>query len=228
MCSQLEDGGCQTEGMSTDPGRDLVDRWAEAWTYTRILEVSQRDGWPLVQVGSVTREIEMVCVDPGAGAFAALMSHVAGDPRAMLTVIAGDTSAYTSLALPADVRVDRDDETLMASPITASPLPSIDSSFTIRCETEGRQLKYVVEHGERVAAEGYVGVLGTDAVFDGVETMPAYQRRGLGRHVMVALTNRAVEAGATSGILAATASGRQLYESLGWHSAMAMWSLMGA
>ena len=78
-----------------------------------------------------------------------------------------------------------------------------------------------------MAAEGYVGVLGADAVYDAVETTPAYQRQGLGRHVMVALTNRAVERGASSGILPATAAGRLLYESLGWEPALAMWSLMG-
>jgi GNAT superfamily N-acetyltransferase len=115
----------------------------------------------------------------------------------------------------------------MAGPLAAAPLPEIDPAFSTHWETAGHQLKYVVEHGERVAAEGYVGVRGADAVYDAVETTPAYQRRGLGRHVMAALSNRAVERGATSGILAATASGRLLYESLGWAPALAMWSLMG-
>jgi GNAT superfamily N-acetyltransferase len=206
---------------------DLAARWVEAWTYARGLEVSQLDGWPLVQVGSPTRETEIVCVEPGAGAFTALLPHVAGDPRAMLTVIASDISTYESLRLPPGVRVDRDDETLMVGPLATAPLPAIDPAFSTRWETVGHQLKYVVEHDQRVAAEGYVGVLGADAVYDAVETTPAYQRQGLGRHVMAALANRAVERGATSGILAATASGRLLYESLGWQPALAMWSLMG-
>lgn len=185
------------------------------------------DGWPLVRVGSATRETEIVCVEPGTAAFAGLMPHIAGDPRAMLTVIADDIAPYTALALPPGVRVDRDDETLMVGPLVAAPLPSIDPTYTTRWEDVGLQMKYVVEHAERVAAEGYVGVLDEDAVYDAVETSPAYQRQGLGRHVMAALANRAVERGATSGILAATASGRLLYESLGWEPALAMWSLMG-
>ena len=211
----------------TDHPTDLAGRWVTAWTYARGLEVSQLDGWPLVQVGSATRETEIVCIEPGTGAFTALLPHIAGNPRAMLTVIAGDLSAYASLSLPPGVRVDRDDETLMVAPLATSPLPAIDPTFSTRWEIVGHQLKYVVEHEQRVAAEGYVGVLGTDAVYDAVETTPAYQRQGLGRHVMAALANRAVERGATSGILAATASGRLLYESLGWQPALAMWSLMG-
>lgn len=210
------------------PTTDLATRWITTWTYARGLEVSDLDGWPLVQVGSATRETELLCVEPGAGAFTALMTHVVGDPRAMLTVLAADVTPYTSLSLPPGVRIDRDDETLLVSALSTASLPSIDAEFSTRWETIGNQLKYVVEHEERVAAEGYVGVLGADAVYDAVETTPAYQRRGLGRHVMATLTNRAVERGATSGILAATASGRLLYQSLGWRPALAMLSLMGA
>lgn len=207
---------------------DLGARWLKGWTYARGLDVRDVNGWPLVHVGSPTRETEVVCVEPGAETFAALMSQVAGDPRAMLTVLADEITAYTCLALPPGVRVDRDDETLMIGPLAAAPMPEIDPVFSTRWEEIGHQSKYVVEQGGRVAAEGYVGVLGADAVYDAVETTPAYQRQGLGRHVMAALANRAVERGATSGILAATASGRLLYESLGWRPALGMWSLMGA
>jgi GNAT superfamily N-acetyltransferase len=206
---------------------DLAARWLKAWTYARGLDVRDVHGWPLVHVGSATRETELVCVDPTAEVFAALMPRVAGDPRAMLTVIASDIGPYTSLPLPPGVRVDRDDETLMTGPLAAMPVPTIDPTFSTYWEEIGHQSKYVVERAERVAAEGYVGVLDADAVYDAVETTPDFQRQGLGRHVMAALANRAVERGATSGILAATASGRLLYESLGWQPAMGMWSLMG-
>jgi GNAT superfamily N-acetyltransferase len=72
-----------------------------------------------------------------------------------------------------------------------------------------------------------VGVLGSDAVFDRVETSPAHRRRGLGHHVMGALTGWAVDQGATEGLLAASADGAGLYTSLGWDASLAMWSLMG-
>jgi len=205
----------------------LGERWIAAWTYARGLEVGQVDGWPFVQVGAATRQTELVCVDPGPEAFATLMLHVAGDPRAMLTVIADDVATYTSLTLPPRIRVDRDDEMLVLGPLAVASPPSIGPTFSTRWESLGHQLKYIVEHEDRVAAEGYVGVLGADAVFDAVETTSAYQRRGLGRHVMAALSNRAAEQGATHGILAATAQGRLLYEALGWEPSFPMWSLMG-
>jgi GNAT superfamily N-acetyltransferase len=209
------------------PTIDLATRWINAWTYARSLEVGRLDGWPLVRVGSASRETELLCVEPGAEAAASLMSHVAGVPRAMLTVIADDMKSYTSLTLPPGVRLDRDDETLMTRPLSTATLPSLDPIYSARWEILGNQLKYVVEHQDRVAAEGLVAVLGVDAVYDAVETTPAYQRRGLGRHVMAALSNRAIESGATTGILAATASGRLLYGSLGWRATSAMWSIMG-
>jgi len=65
-------------------------------------------------------------------------------------------------------------------------------------------------------------------VFDAVETSPGHRRLGLGRHVMTALTTWAVGQGATTGLLAASADGAGLYRSLGWDTALQMWSLMGA
>lgn len=214
--------------MPTRADHNLVKRWIEAWTYVRGLDVTDIDGWPLVHVGSVSRESELICTDPGTESFAELLPHIVGDTRAMLTVIAADIAPYASIVLPSGVRVDRHDETLMSGRLTAGKVPAIDLSFATRWDGEGNSLTYAVEHEQRIAAEGTVGVLGTDAVYDAVETIPAYRRRGLAKHVMVALSNRAMDLGATHGVSAATSSGRQLYESLGWDPALQMWSLMGA
>lgn len=69
------------------------------------------------------------------------------------------------------------------------------------------------------AARGQVAVTGRTCVFDMIETEPDHQRRGLGSAVMTALTNAAMDLGATTGILGATARGRALYETLGWQVA---------
>ncbi|MGA8986979.1 GNAT family N-acetyltransferase [Aeromicrobium sp.] len=207
---------------------NLVGRWIEAWAHARVLEIANVDGWPLVRVGSPSRESEIVCADPGRSTFAAMLQYIAGDPRAMLTVIAPDTDTYRSLPLPPGVRVDRDDEVLMATRLATRPLQATDPGFTTRWDLEDRRRTYSVEHDGRVVASGVLGVLGTDAVYDAVETIPRYRRRGLARHVMVALSNRAIDEGATAGILAASADGRHLYEALGWQSRLDMWSLMGA
>ncbi|AXT84640.1 hypothetical protein C6I20_05150 [Aeromicrobium sp. A1-2] len=193
----------------------------------RELEVSDVEGWPLVHVESPSRESEIVCAQPDRSTFADMLQHIEGDPRAMLTVIAADTDPYRSLTLPTGVRVDREDEVLMATHLVPQPVPAIDEVFTTRWDVEKRRHTYSVEHDGRVAASGVVGVLAADAVYDAVETMPAYRRRGLARHVMISLSNRAADEGATSGILAASADGRGLYEAIGWETCLDMWSLMG-
>jgi GNAT superfamily N-acetyltransferase len=206
--------------------RDLVMRWVRAWEHVRGLRVEQVDGWPLVHVLGPSRDTEIVCVDPGRAAFERLAEHVSDDPRAMLTVFGRDLGTYRTALLPPGLRVDRDDELFMTSTLVPSPAP-VPDGFVARWLVDGPRAVYSLDDGERVAAEGTVGVLETDAVFDGVETSPGHRRRGLGRHVMSALTTWAVDQGATSGLLAASADGAGLYRSLGWDTTLEMWSLMG-
>ena len=148
-------------------------------------------------------------------AFAELFRHVAGDARGMLTVIASDAGPYKALALPLGVRVDRDDETLMTTTFAPIDAPALGPEFVARWDIDEHRARYVLESGERVAAEGTIGILGDDAAFDAVETTPAFKRRGLGRHVMAVLTAYAFQSGVRRGLLAASAEGRLLYESLG-------------
>ena len=214
--------------MTISTENELVERWIAAWVHARGLETSTVDGWPLVHVRSRTRETELICMDPGPASFAELFQHVAGDTRGMLTVIASDASPYKALTLPPGIRVDRDDETLMTTAFAPIDAPALDPEFTAQWDIDEHRARYVLESGERVAAEGTIGILGDDATFDAVETTPAFQRRGLGRHVMATLTSYALESGVRRGVLAASAQGRLLYESLGWDPAYEMLSLMGA
>jgi predicted GNAT family acetyltransferase len=59
-------------------------------------------------------------------------------------------------------------------------------------------------------------VTGNDVTIDMVWTDPAHRRQGLATAVMSALATHAQELGATTGLLAASADGKQLYESLRW------------
>lgn len=207
--------------------QQVFDDWLNTWIHVRGLSRSDIDGWPLIPVASPTRETELVCLDPGTEQFITLSRHIAADPRAMLTVVAPDITAYRLLDLPSGTRVDRDDETLMTAQFAETPIPRLDDEFTFRWDIEDHRLTYTVESGQRVAAAGTVGVLGDAATFDAVETTPAFQRRGLGRHVMATLTQQAMGRGARRGVLAASDQGRQLYLSLGWTAELEMLSLMG-
>jgi GNAT superfamily N-acetyltransferase len=204
--------------------RDTAIRWVRGWAHVRDLKVETVAGWPLVHVDSPSRDTEIVCVDPGPSAFAELAGHVAGDPRAMLTVLADDLGPYR--ATPPGLRVDRDDETFMTTPLTPTET-TLPGGYSPRWLVDGSRATYCLDAEGRLAAEGSVGVLGSDAVFDVVETSPDHRRRGLGRHVMATLTSWAVSEGASTGLLVASAEGNALYRSIGWETRSSALSLMG-
>jgi GNAT superfamily N-acetyltransferase len=212
--------------MVLQTSQQLVDRWLATWLHIRHISASTADGWPLVHVGSTTRETELVCLDPGLESWPALLRQVAGDPRAMLTVAADDVGPYLRAPRPAGTRIDRDDETLMSAELVDHPA-RLPDDLTFRWDVADHRATYTLESGDTVAASGTVGVLDGIATFDSVETMPAFQRRGLGRHVMAELTAQAMGLGATHGVLAASAQGRRLYSSLGWDARLEMLSVMG-
>lgn len=205
---------------------DLTRRWVRAWAATRALEVGELDGWPLVHVRSASRTAEVVCWEPEPAGWALLLAWVGGDRSRMLSVLAAEPGRYVA-DLPGDVRVDRDDETLMRRALVASaPARSPDGLRLEVDQDAGRTAVRLVE-ADRVAAEGTVAVVGPDAAYDGVETTPRYRRRGLGSWVMSALDVHAADAGASTGLLVATADGAALYATLGWERVAPMRSLRG-
>ena len=206
---------------------DLAMRWVRGWANVRSAHVDQRDGWPLVHVNGASRDTEVVCIDPGRTVFERLARRTAHESREMLTVLAPDLAPYRAHPLPPGLRVDRDDERFMTTALAAAADPS-RNGYAAHWDVDGSRATYTLGDGERVAAEGWVGVLGTDATFDRIETSPSHRRLGLGRHVMAALTAWAAERGATTGLLAATADGAALYAALGWETRLSMWSLMSA
>lgn len=207
---------------------NLIQTWTTAWAHVRGVPVDQVAGWPRLHLAAITRETELICHDPGIDAFRALLPHIAGDPRAMLTVVGRELAAYDRVELPDDVRLDRHDETLMTTRLVPVEDAPADPGFTVGWDHRGHVATYWLETGGRIAAEGSVGVMGEHATFDAVETTPRFRRRGLGRHVMATLTDHALAAGAQQGVLAASSQGRMLYESIGWGAALQLRSFMGA
>ncbi len=206
----------------------LLDRWISTWVHLRERRVTTIDRWPVVHVDSASRRTELVCADPGVAAVSALLPHVAGDDGAMLTVVGRDLTDYRTMALPPDVRVDRDDETLMSTLLRLRSAPAAPDGLTGTFQIDGPRTTYRLDDGERVAAEATMAVEdGRWVTFDAVETTPAFRRRGLARHVMTTMCARAAAAGATHGVLVASADGRALYEALGWTVERELLSLMG-
>jgi hypothetical protein len=207
----------------------LTRRWVAAWADLRRLEVGKVAGWPLVHVGSVSRATEIVCAEPDARTWAALLEEVVGSRTAMLSVVAAHPESYVA-HLPAGVRVDRDDETLMLHDHSTVPGSSeVDvSGYRVDRDGDADRLTIRLVREGRVAAEGTAGILGRDAVYDMVETTPAFRRQGLAGWVVRELSREMVVRGASTGLLVATADGARLYRGLGWTDVAPMRSLMGA
>ncbi|GAA2231685.1 hypothetical protein GCM10010232_17870 [Streptomyces amakusaensis] len=110
---------------------------------------------------------------------------------------------------------------LMTAPLSAAPSRAPaepPGGYRLRTWTRAGVTRALVRTSDGgYAARGQIAVSGDSAVADQVETDPAHQRRGLGRLVMRTLTEAAAEQGATTGVLVATAEGRALYETSGWH-----------
>lgn len=213
--------------MVLDTPDAVVAQWLATWQSIRDLQVSSVDGWPLVHVDGPSRRTELVCLDPDVDELATLADHIAGDPRAMLTVASSDVGRYLTVPLPSGVRLDRDDEALMTARLHDHPVPALPDDLTFRWDVDDRRTTYTLEAGDAIAAVGTVGVLADIATFDRIETTPSFQRRGLGRHVMAALTVQAMGRGAVHGVLAASAPGRSLYLTLGWETRLELLSWMG-
>ena len=94
-----------------------------------------------------------------------------------------------------------------AEPPTGHTLRFIDGDVTTA----------VVETADGTrAAHARLALAGEFAIIDRVATEPEHRRRGLGRLVVGALTSRAREAGAGTGVLVASDVGRDLYTAMGW------------
>jgi len=110
---------------------------------------------------------------------------------------------------------------LMTTAFGAAERLPVPSGYQSATHEEGAAIKVeITSDGGELAASGSAGLVDGHAVFDQILTQPAHRRLGLGTVVMSALTNRAIEHGASRGALIATPDGRALYQTLGW----AQWS----
>src|SRR3546814_4561627 len=104
-----------------------------------------------------------------------------------------------------------------ALPISdAAPLP--DGYRLDQDTTDSIDTVRVLAADDSVVATGHVVVTDHTAIYDRVVTQEEHRRLGIGRALVAALDQAAVERGARRGLLVATEPGRALYEALGWKS----------
>jgi GNAT superfamily N-acetyltransferase len=131
-------------------------------------------------------------------------------PDTWLTVTTQTGNEIARRLAAAGARPFEEQKTLMSIDLHEHPLA------TAEFESDG-PLEYArVLIDGTVAAHGMVAIVGDDAVMHDIQTDPAYRRRGLGSVIMGALSRRALEQGASTGLLMATTDGFHLYRKLGW------------
>lgn len=204
--------------------RDLAMRWLAGWSATSGHPWTDEAGVVRVEALLSSRRFEYLLVEPEAAEFDAITALIGGDSRDVVTVFTDRPGHY--LVPHTGLVVDRDDEALMTVSLARTEL-ALPDGFDTDWDEDGDRATLHVVHGGDLAASGNIAVIGADATFDRIESMPRYQRRGLGRFVMHALSTWAVDHGAELGILAASADGQLLYEKLGWNHECAMLMFRG-
>lgn len=205
--------------------RDLILRWQRGWGVARALPAAVDIGGGLrVRCMQSGRDVEYIALDACADqtTVSKLAERVSQeDAVTWLTVPTTDpVRAAAALEASGMVLLKRS-EMLMTVDLREHPESTLAAPYRLQAHVDaGRDGAVVVatvrhESGE-LGARGTMGLTGTDAVADRIETMPAHRRRGLASAVMSALARSAIAEGAERGILIASEEGQRLYAALGW------------
>jgi GNAT superfamily N-acetyltransferase len=194
---------------------ELLRRWVEGWRLCRGLEPAiEYDDALAVVLRLPGRDRELFALTDDPAVVDRLATGLVADVWLTVTTQYGDQVARrladTGLAPFAEQKM------LMTIALPDHPQPAT-ASYELELSTDG-PLEYVrlLAADGTVAARGMTAIVGRDAVMHDIQTDPAHRRRGLGSVVMGALRRRAVERGASRGLLMATAEGVHLYRKLGW------------
>lgn len=164
-----------------------------------------------VAVANDSRDEEYVLVEPSPPLITAIAEHARNTPRIWLTVIPA-----RGLQAPDGMVVHYDDEAIMATPLVASPPSGRAGQLVERLDRVGVAYRVSYETNGVEAASGQVAITDGCAIFDRISTADTHRRQGFGSDVMKALTELAMDAGAHTGVLAASRDGQALYGHLGW------------
>jgi GNAT superfamily N-acetyltransferase len=195
---------------------DLLRRWVEGWRLCRGLEPPSEDDDVLhVVLRLPGRERELFALKDEPAIIDRLTSLAFEDVWLTVTTQNGDEVARR--LADAGLQPFAEQKVLMSIALRDHAQPAAPSPYELEISQRGplEHVRILTADGE-VAARGMVAIVGRDAVMHDIQTDPAHRRRGLGSVVMGALSRRALERGASTGLLMATAEGVYLYRTLGW------------
>lgn len=201
---------------------DLLRRWELGWGRCRGLTAPAERGVALeVVLGLPGREREVFALDDDAAVVRKLAREVT--KAAWLTVTTHQPGEVAELLEDAGLDVFAEQKLLMSIALRDHPDAVAGPEYGVEVRSAG-PLEYVrvVDREDKLAARGMMAIVGSDAVMHDIHTEPDHRRRGLGSVVMAALSKRAIQRQARTGLLMATTEGAHLYRKLGWSSEATM------
>jgi GNAT superfamily N-acetyltransferase len=187
--------------------------WAYGWAISRQVQAPvERPGYFQILVGKPGQTTRYVLPHFDQRLIQRLVSAESG-PGTWLKICSPIAAVSPLLASSWAIH---EPEFLMSTVLAGSDAPAI-GGYRVHTDRSGALAfaKIVAETGE-IAASGQVAIDDSFACFDQIVTAEAHRRRGLGRHLMTALTNLSLDLGARHGVLVATEAGAALYNAVGW------------
>ncbi|MHA6764186.1 GNAT family N-acetyltransferase [Streptacidiphilus sp. PAMC 29251] len=202
---------------------ELVRRWQRGWSLARGLPPAEaiEDGLR-IRCGQPSREVEVLALraDEVPGSVARLAAGVAAERlNTWLTVPTHRPVEVAAEVEAAGLELLHRSESLMTAELARHPRYAPAAPYRSEVRQAGPVITVTLHHpaAEEPVARGTVAIVGSDAIADRIETAAAHRRRGLGRALMSALVQAALDQGARTGLLIASVDGQHLYSSLGWH-----------
>jgi GNAT superfamily N-acetyltransferase len=197
--------------LVADPS--VVATWIKGWTLARETSPPIEDhggfrvdvGWPQQRTRYVFPRISPAMCE---------LAATIAEPWVFVKACASPTEM--SAALPARWAIQPPGFMMECRGVMAGEAAPPDGYLLEATEPRLIAIVRALAPGGELTAIGRVVRVGEFAIYDRIETDAAHRRRGLARAVMKKLEAIAHHAGATRGVLVATADGRRLYEALGW------------
>jgi GNAT superfamily N-acetyltransferase len=198
---------------------DLIRRWQLRWGLTMELDPAEEARGALhVPVGRPDRHVEVIALHDDPETVRSLAAEVADAAEpGWLTVPTSHPDVVEPIMKAAGLELVGQPEWFMTTDLRAHPTSTPRAPYSTALIQHGPVIEVqLLTPSGYAAARGTMAALGADAVAHNIETVPQHRRRGLGRVVMGTLATEALARGAKTGLLVASADGRQLYEALGW------------
>ncbi|MFD8975959.1 MULTISPECIES: GNAT family N-acetyltransferase [unclassified Streptomyces] len=193
----------------------ITSAWVAGWTVSRETPPAVVEPWGYrIDVGLPQHVVRHVLPAPDAASVGALCERLT-EPYTWLKVMA--TPEEVAQWITEGWTVPDDPGFMMVKPLDPGARPAPPEGYARTTEVRDGVIRVrVLAPDGTLAARGQIAPTGSTAVADQIETDPAHRRRGLGANVMRTLEAAAAQAGAETGVLAATTDGLALYDSLGW------------